>query len=68
MPVKYSITNFPNPFNPSTKLFFTVPTDGNVKITVYNSIGQKVKEIINEFKTKGSYIIKFIGSNLPSGI
>lgn len=75
MPSKYSITNFPNPFNPSTKIFFTVPADGNVKITVYNSIGQKVNEIVNEFKTKGSYIIEFNaslaarqGSNLPSGI
>ncbi|MEO8209335.1 MAG: FG-GAP-like repeat-containing protein [bacterium] len=67
-PKEYNLTNFPNPFNPVTKIYFTVPKDGNVKITIYNSLGQKVKEILNEVKKVGIYTIDFDGNNFSSGI
>ncbi|HMQ70649.1 MAG TPA: FG-GAP-like repeat-containing protein [Ignavibacteria bacterium] len=64
----YQISNFPNPFNPTTKIYYTIPKEGNVKITIYNSIGKEVKVLVNEFKGIGSYISNFDGSNLSSGI
>jgi hypothetical protein len=65
---KYSITNFPNPFNPSTKILYSVPKTGNVKITIYNSLGKEIKSLVNEFKSVGSHIIEFNGSDLSSGV
>ncbi|MDQ3021217.1 MAG: T9SS type A sorting domain-containing protein [Bacteroidota bacterium] len=68
LPDKYSVNNFPNPFNPSTKIYYALPKNGMVKINVYNTLGQKIKEIVNEFKTAGNYTVEFDGSNLSSGI
>jgi len=60
--------NYPNPFNPSTKISYSVPSDCNVKITVYNTLGQVVKEIVNEVKKAGYYESTFNASGLSSGI
>ena len=60
--------NYPNPFNPSTTINYSLPKAGNVKLTVYNSIGSKVATIVNEYKPAGNYSIQFNGSNLASGI
>lgn len=68
VPKSYLLSNFPNPFNPVTKIYFVLPTAGNVKITVFNSLGQIVKEIVNEFRDIGNYTIDFDGSKLSSGI
>ncbi|MBK8554211.1 MAG: T9SS type A sorting domain-containing protein [Ignavibacteria bacterium] len=68
IPKSYSVTNYPNPFNPVSKIFFDIPKEGNVKITVYNSIGQKITELVNEFKSPGRYQVEFNGSNFASGI
>jgi hypothetical protein len=45
-----------------------LPIEGIVKITIYNSMGQEVKLLLNEFKHLGSYTVDFDGSNLSSGI
>ena len=68
LPKDYKITNFPNPFNPVTKIYYTVPTAGKIKITVYNSLGQNIKDLVNSYKDQGVYIVEFDGSNFPSGI
>jgi hypothetical protein len=60
--------NFPNPFNPSTKINFSIPNEGFVTLDVYNSIGQKVATLVNETKTAGTYAVDFNASNLTSGI
>jgi hypothetical protein len=60
--------NYPNPFNPSTTINYSLPKSGNVKLTVYNSIGNKVATIANEYKPAGNYSVQFNGSNLASGI
>ena len=64
----YSISNYPNPFNPTTKINFSIPADSYVKVVVYNSVGQIVNTIVNEFKTTGAYSVDFNGSALSSGI
>jgi hypothetical protein len=60
--------NYPNPFNPSTTINYSIPKAGNVKLTVYNSIGSKVATIVDEYKPAGNCSIQFNGSNLASGI
>ncbi|MEJ5305043.1 MAG: kelch repeat-containing protein [Ignavibacteria bacterium] len=60
--------NYPNPFNPITTIKFSLPEKTNVKISVYNLLGQKVKELLNETRDAGTHTINFDGSGLPSGI
>ncbi len=68
-PNKYEIfQNYPNPFNPNTKIRYFIPEDGNVKITIYNILGQKVTEVINKTLKAGKYETEFNGSNFASGV
>jgi len=65
--------NYPNPFNPSTTIRYSIPSDGFVKLSVFNTLGEEVRTLVNEFKEAGSYEINFsaIGGNaaeLSSGI
>ena len=60
--------NFPNPFNPSTTINYTVPISSIVNITVYNIVGQEVAQLVNEIKQVGQYEISFDGRGLSSGI
>ena len=69
LPTAYSLEqNFPNPFNPSTKINFSLPVEGFVTLDVYNSIGQKVTTLVNETKSAGTYAVDFDASDLTSGI
>jgi len=60
--------NYPNPFNPSTKIQFSIPDPGNVKIIVFNLLGQEVKTLVNEFKESGTHTINFDAVDLNSGV
>ena len=69
IPDNYSLKqNFPNPFNPSTTIRYSVPKAGFITIKVYNILGELVSTLINEYRQAGDYEIKFNGSNLSSGI
>jgi hypothetical protein len=67
-PVEFAISNFPNPFNPVTKIEYSIPVSGDVRISIYNSLGQMIKQIVNEFKEIGNYSVQFDGSSFASGI
>ncbi|HEY5123477.1 MAG TPA: choice-of-anchor J domain-containing protein [Ignavibacteria bacterium] len=68
IPTKYELEqNYPNPFNPSTSIKFAIPKASDVKITVFNMLGQVVSVPVNENKIAGFYEVKFNGSNLASG-
>lgn len=60
--------NYPNPFNPVTIISFAVPKTGNVKLTVYNALGQLVADILNEVKDAGIHKVEFNAGNLSSGL
>ena len=60
--------NFPNPFNPSTIISYSLPSSSDVKLIIYNSIGQAIKVLENGFKNAGNYSVNFNASDIPSGI
>jgi len=60
--------NFPNPFNPTTKIKFKLPSDEFVSLKVYNLPGDEIAVLINEKIIAGSYEINFKAENLSSGI
>ena len=60
--------NFPNPFNPSTTINYSLAKNGFVKIIIYNILGSKVADLVNENKTAGIYLFNFNAAALPSGM
>jgi hypothetical protein len=68
-PSQYSLSdNYPNPFNPSTVITYSIPSALNVELTIYNSLGQTVRVLENGFKNAGNYSLTFNAAELPSGI
>ena len=69
VPGEYSLfQNYPNPFNPSTIINYSVPADGNVKLSVYNIKGELIRTVVNGFRKAGYYSAAFDGTGLSSGI
>jgi len=60
--------NYPNPFNPSTVICYQVPVDEHITLSVFNSLGQEVAQLVNEMKSTGTYDVTFDASKLSSGI
>lgn len=60
--------NYPNPFNPETIINYSISNSGPVIMTVFNSLGQKVKTLVNEFRSPGKYSVVFNAENLSSGV
>lgn len=62
------LSNYPNPFNPSTTIRFTLPSDGHVTLKVYDMLGRVVEDLLNETMTAGKHQVAFNASRLPSGV
>jgi hypothetical protein len=60
--------NFPNPFNPTTSIFFDLPTREHVRVDVFNVIGQKVATLMDEPLSAGYHVVNFDASGLPTGL
>lgn len=60
--------NYPNPFNPSTVIRYALPFESNVKLIVYNFIGEVVKELVSETVSAGYQEVSFGADKLSSGI
>jgi hypothetical protein len=60
--------NYPNPFNPLTTISYYLPYSTNVRLAVYNQIGQEVAELVSGFEYIGEHKVAFNGNNLPSGV
>ncbi|MEW6511077.1 MAG: T9SS type A sorting domain-containing protein [Bacteroidota bacterium] len=60
--------NFPNPFNPSTKITFQLSAPSDVKLTVYDVLGREVAVLVNETEEVGTYAMLFDASALSSGV
>jgi hypothetical protein len=60
--------NYPNPFNPSTQISYSLPQAGNVQISVFNVLGQKVATLVDGQKAAGVHVVEFDGSAHASGM
>jgi Secretion system C-terminal sorting domain len=68
IPVKCTLyQNYPDPFNPSTKIEFTLPKSSVIKLEVFNILGQKVGELLNGALNAGNNEVEFDGSSFSSG-
>ncbi|MEW6061430.1 MAG: choice-of-anchor D domain-containing protein [Bacteroidota bacterium] len=64
IPNKYDLSqNFPNPFNPTTRIRFDLPNAENVELAVYDILGREVRKLVNDYHNAGSYTITWDGRN-----
>jgi hypothetical protein len=70
IPDKYSLEqNYPNPFNPNTTIEFTLPEDvENVRLSIYNALGEKVAELVNGKMEAGRYRYQWNAGNVATGL
>jgi len=64
----FSVSNYPNPFNPVTRISYTIPENNLVTIKVYDNLGREISTLVNEIKQAGDYSVDFNGSSLSSGV
>jgi hypothetical protein len=64
----YLNNNYPNPFNPSTKIRYSIPLSSKVVIKVFDVLGNEIKTLVNEEKPAGTYELTWYAEGLPSGV
>jgi hypothetical protein len=62
------LPSYPNPFNPTTQIRFTIANRELTIVKVYDLLGREVATLLNEVKEPGRYTVQFDGSNLSSGV
>ncbi len=69
IPEQFSLfQNFPNPFNPTTTIKFTIPSSNFTSLKIFDLLGKEVAVLVNENKEAGEFTIPFNATRLPSGI
>jgi hypothetical protein len=69
IPISFKLEqNFPNPFNPSTIIKFSLPSSSYATLKIYNAIGEEVASLLDKDLTTGIYEIEWSAAGLPSGI
>ena len=69
IPEQYALSqNYPNPFNPTSVIKYSIPTSSNVKLAIYNSIGEIVETLVNQQQSAGVYEINWTAKDAASGI
>jgi hypothetical protein len=69
MPLSYQLLqNYPNPFNPATIIKYGIPERSNVKVVIYNSLGEIMETLINEINEPGFYEVKWNAASYASGV
>ena len=62
------LQNIPNPFEDITTIYFQLPADGIVNITLFDMAGRQLKSLLNTYQEKGLHSVELINDNLPAGI
>ena len=69
MPFEYKLyNNYPNPFNHTTIIRYTIPESSEVTLTIYDLLGREITTLVNEIQTRGKHSVIWNGQGLPSGI
>ncbi|MDZ7766081.1 MAG: T9SS type A sorting domain-containing protein [Melioribacteraceae bacterium] len=69
LPLEYNLKqNYPNPFNPTTKIEYSIPEQSQVKIEVFNLLGQKIATLLDAKQNAGKHSVTWDASNIPSGV
>lgn len=69
IPMEYSLLqNYPNPFNPVTEICFSLPTDANMKLEIFNLEGQRTATLVDRHLRAGIHKIKRDGNNVAIGV
>ncbi len=69
LPLIFSLEqNFPNPFNPATKIKYSIPAGQKVELKIFDLLGREITTLVNEYKSAGHYETEFNGEYLSSGI
>jgi hypothetical protein len=69
LPTEYALAqNYPNPFNPSTDISFALPNSGQVKLVVYNVLGQEVATLVDQHMDAGNHTVTFQADDYSSGV
>jgi hypothetical protein len=63
LPNRASLSNYPNPFNPSTVISFSLPRAGQTSLTIYNILGETVAHLVDDFLSAGEYEVDWDGTN-----
>ncbi|MFC2083754.1 FG-GAP-like repeat-containing protein [Bacteroidota bacterium] len=64
----FYLVNYPNPFNPTTKVKFSIPVSSNVKVKIYNTLGQEVITLVNDYFIEGFHEIEWNAENISGGV
>ncbi len=68
-PDEYTLyQSYPNPFNPTTNIKYSIPKKDKTTIKVFDILGREVVTLVNENQNAGTYIVPFDGSNFASGV
>ncbi|MGH7491811.1 MAG: T9SS type A sorting domain-containing protein [bacterium] len=69
IPITYSLLdNYPNPFNPETKISYEMAQDGFATVRVYDFLGREIMTLVDRYQTAGKYVVTFNAAELPSGM
>jgi hypothetical protein len=69
IPKEYKLyNNYPNPFNPTTKIKFDIPKNNYTKVAIFDMLGREIKTLVNENLLTRKYEIEWNASNYSSGI
>ena len=69
IPTQFTLhNNYPNPFNPITNIVFSIPTQANVQLSVWNALGEKVATLVDGIRPAGNHTAIFNASDISSGV
>ena len=68
LPQNYYLTNYPNPFNPTTIISYKISEKGQVNVSIYNMNGQFIDQLVNQEMIPGSYSVTWNTSHVSSGL